>query len=74
MRERRELVLPSCAPSEELTPALEQPLVLLSAETDLGFRATVVPIDEAGRPLVTRECRDALGVSSGDLICVTPLP
>lgn len=74
VRERRELVLPSCAPSEETTSDREQPLVLLSAETDLGFRATVVPIDEAGRPLVTRVCQDALGVSSGDLICVTPLP
>ena len=74
VRERRELVLPSFEPSEGIAGALEQPLVLLSAETDLGFRATVVPIDDSGRPLVARSCRDALGVTAGDRVCVTPLP
>jgi arginine N-succinyltransferase len=74
VRERRELVLPRDEPSEETAAALEGPLVLLSAETDLGFRATVVPIDGAGRPLVTRACREALGVAAGDRVWVTPLP
>jgi arginine N-succinyltransferase len=74
VRERRELVLPRYEPSEEIADALREPLVLISAETDRGFRATVVPIDESGRLLVTRPCRAALGVSAGDRIWVTPLP
>ncbi len=40
----------------------------------LGFRATVVPLDADGAPLVSADVRDALGVKSGDRVSVTPLP
>jgi len=72
VRERRELVLaglPAGPESQE-----EGPLALVSAEAALGFRATVVPLDAAGSPVVSREARSALGVKSGDSVAVTPLP
>lgn len=72
VRERRELVLPATAP-EDVHP-MREPLALLSAEGSLGFRATVVPLDEEGAPLVTKECREALGVAGGDRVAVTPIP
>jgi hypothetical protein len=34
----------------------------------------VVPLDEEGAPLVSKACREALGVSAGDEVLVTPLP
>jgi len=74
VRERRELVLPSDVPADTDAADVRGPLVLVSAETEAGFRATVVPVDAAGRPLVSRVCREALGVRSGDRISVTPLP
>lgn len=72
VRERRQLVLPGLAP-EGVGPA-EETLALLSAEGELGFRATTVPLDEQGAPLVSKQCREALGVASGDRVSVTPLP
>ena len=72
VRERRQLVLPGLAP-ERVAPA-EGTLALLSAEGELGFRATTVPLDERGAPLVSKACREALGVASGDRVSVTPLP
>ena len=74
VRERRELVLPRYEPSEKTARDLTDPLTLLSSETDLGFRATVVPLDDSGQPLVTGSSREALGVQPGDRGCVTPLP
>jgi len=74
VRERRELVLPNFEAGDDAEVGEHPALVLLSAETDRGFRATVVPIDDAGRPLVTAACREALGVIAGDRVCVTPLP
>jgi arginine N-succinyltransferase len=74
VRERRELVLPRTEPSTAETGAPNQPRALLSAEAELGFRATVVPIDADGHPLVGHACREALGVVAGDRVCVTPLP
>jgi arginine N-succinyltransferase len=72
VRERRELVLPSLA--SEPGGEAEGPLALVSAEAALGFRAVVVPLDPDGTPLVSRECREALGVKGGDRVAVTPLP
>jgi len=72
VRERRSLVLPGL-PYEDLAPG-EGTLALISAEARLGFRATVVPLDEGGAPLVSKACREALGVSAGDEVLVTPLP
>lgn len=72
VRERRALVLPSL--SVETEPVAEGPLALVSAEAALGFRATVVPLDPHGTPVVSREAREALGVKSGDALAVTPLP
>ena len=72
VREHRRLVLPGL-PFDRLEPAGET-LALLSAEGSLGFRATVVPLDFEGAPLVSKECREALGVSAGDEVLVTPLP
>ena len=72
VRERRSLVLPG-EPVETLTPA-QGTLALLSAEARLGFRATVVPLDADGAPLVSQTCREALGVDAGDSVLVTPLP
>jgi arginine N-succinyltransferase len=72
VRERRELVLPG-EPREDERPEGAS-LALLSAEARLGFRATVVPLDARGAPLVSRAVREALGVVSGDRVGVTPLP
>ena len=72
VNERRELVLPGLPPDEAPEPS--GPLALLSAEAAPGFRATVVPLTEEGIPIAARPCRDALGVTSGDRVTVTPLP
>jgi arginine N-succinyltransferase len=72
VRERRELVLPGVPTEAEA--ARGDVLALLSAEGRRGFRATVVPLDDEGAPVVSRACRDALGVASGDRVGVTPLP
>jgi len=72
VRERRELVLPGEPDAYRFEPG--QPLALLCAEGSLGFRATVVPLDAGGWPLVSHGCRRALGVESGDRVHVTPLP
>jgi arginine N-succinyltransferase len=72
VRERRELVLPSLADDEALE--MHEPLALLSAEGSFGFRAVVVSIDDDGFPCVAKACREALGVSAGDRVAVTPLP
>jgi arginine N-succinyltransferase len=72
VRERRELVLPGLADHE--TVSMREPLALLSAEGALGFRATVVPLDDEGFPHVSKECREALGVAAGERVAVTPLP
>ncbi len=71
VRERRELVLPGIPRASR--PA-DGELALLSAERGHEFRATVVPLDAEGAPLATAETREALGVSSGDRVSVTPLP
>ncbi len=70
--ERRELVLPSSIRRREAR--YEGPLALLSGEGGVGFRATVVPLDEEGAPIVSEECRTALGVKGGDRVSITPLP
>ena len=72
VRERRQLVLPALV-DERVRPD-DSPLVLLSAEARLGFRATVVPLDEDGAPLLSKDGREILGVASGDRVSVTPLP
>ncbi len=72
VRERREFVLPGSCPDDD--GEMKEPLALLSSETTRGFRATVVPIEESGAPLVTKDCREALGVAAGDRVSVTPLP
>ena len=46
----------------------------VGAEARLGFRATVVPLGREEEPIVSVERRDALGVSSGDRVSITPLP
>lgn len=72
VRERRELVLPgNCIDDEQ---PMTGPLALLSSETIRGFRATVVPIEEMGTPLVTKDAREALGVAPGERVTITPLP
>jgi arginine N-succinyltransferase len=73
VRERRELVLPG-APAARADANEDAPLALLSTEVPLGFRATVVPLGWEEEPIVSAECRDALGVSSGDRVSITPLP
>lgn len=72
VRERCELVLP-CLADDEGRP-MREPLALLSTEGALGFRATVVPLDDEGWPCVSKVCREALGVDAGDRVAVTPLP
>ena len=71
VRERRELVLPG-------VPASLRPeggtLALLSTEGSSGFRATVVPLDADGAPVVSAQIREALGVTAGDRVSITPLP
>jgi arginine N-succinyltransferase len=70
--ERRELVLPGTV--REPPETFEGTLALVSTETELGFRATVVPLDQEDAPIVSTECREALGVKGGDRVNVTPLP
>ena len=70
--ERRELVLPGLV--SDPVSHRDGPLVLLSAERNLGYRATVVPLDEESTPLCSKACREALGACSGDRVTVTPLP
>ncbi len=70
--ERRMLVLPGSEP--ELADSIEGPLALVSAEGPKGFRATVLALDEDDAPRVPKEYREALGVTAGDLVNVTPLP
>ena len=72
VRERRQLVLPGLVSERSAPP--DASLALLAAEGDLGFRATVVPLFEDGAPLVSKQSREALGVTSGDRVHVTPLP
>ncbi len=72
VRERRQLVLPGLAPDS--VSLRDGPLALVSAESGLGFRATVVPLDDEGAPLVSKESREALGVAAGERVSVTPLP
>jgi len=72
VRERRELVLPGEARDPDDFASHEQ--VLVSAEAARGFRATVVPLDDEGAPVVSAACREELGVRSGDRVTVTPLP
>jgi arginine N-succinyltransferase len=71
VRERRQLVLPG--PPYEPSAPRGGTLALLSAEGERGFRATVVRLEEDG-PWVSKECREALGVGTGDSVLVTPLP
>jgi arginine N-succinyltransferase len=70
--ERRELVLPSSIRSVDAS--YEGPHALLSSEGRIGFRATVVNLDEERAPIVTKECRRQLGVKGGDRVTITPLP
>ncbi len=72
VRERRELVLPGEPTAAEVAQA--DTLALLSSEKGARFRATVVPLDDEGQPVVSAEIRDALGVASGDRVSITPLP
>jgi len=78
VRERRELVLPGTPAEADVDDATDgHPLALLSAEPGGrmdAFRATVVPLDAEGAPLVPKGCREALGVAAGDRVSVTPLP
>lgn len=71
--ERRELVLPGGEP-ELADSLLGASLALVSAEGPLGFRATVLALDDDGAPRVPKEYREALGVAAGDRVGVTPLP
>jgi arginine N-succinyltransferase len=72
VRERRELVLPGQPSARALGEA--RTLALLSTEAGGSFRATVVPLDEQGAPVVSAECRAVMRVASGDRVSVTPLP
>ena len=72
VRERRQLVLPGLV--SDRVAAEDAPLALVSAEGRFGLRATVVPLDPEDAPIVSKECREALGVAAGDRVSVTPLP
>ncbi len=72
VRDRRELVLPGTSSAAGLGDA--RTLALLSTEVGGSFRAIVVPLDEAGTPVVSAECREIMRVASGDRVSVTPLP
>lgn len=72
VRERRNLVLPGVPGEREVEAG--GPLALLSTEGPKGFRATVVPLDGQGAPIVSAASRDALGVAAGDRVSITPLP
>jgi arginine N-succinyltransferase len=71
--ERRVLVLPGSEP-DELGSLKGSQLALVSAEGPRGFRAIVLPLDEDGAPRVPKAEREALGVTAGDRVTVTPLP
>ena len=64
----------TCTHERESVPGCDASLALVSAEGRMGFRATVVPLDPEDAPIVSKECREALGVSAGDRVSVTPLP
>jgi arginine N-succinyltransferase len=72
VQERHEVVLPGTPLERPVAP--DAPLALVAAEGRLGFRATAVPIDEHDTPIVSKHCREALGVRAGDRVSVTPLP
>ena len=72
VRERRELVLSGVPRGTQAHGT--QTLALLSTEVGGRFRATVVPLDPEGAPLVSADVREALAVKSGDRVSVTPLP
>jgi arginine N-succinyltransferase len=72
VRERRQLVLPGEV--FECPVRKDAPLALLAAKGRHGFRATVVPVGREGAPLVSKQCREALGAGAGDRVDVTPLP
>jgi arginine N-succinyltransferase len=72
VRGRRQLVLQGAVPEGALPG--RGPLALLSAEGNSGFRSTVVPLDDEDAPIVSKSCREVLGVSGGDRVTVTPLP
>lgn len=71
--ERRELVLPGGEPEADCVFS-DPSLALVSAEGPKGFRATVLAVDEDGAPRVPKTYREALGVTAGDRVNVTPLP
>lgn len=71
VRERRELVLPGVPMAGTGNGDV---LALLTAESKQGFRSTVVPLDSEGSPTVSRAHREALGVTAGDRVSITPLP
>jgi arginine N-succinyltransferase len=72
VRDRRELVLPHDVVLSDAP--LEGTLGLVASEGPRGFRATVVPLDTEGAPYVSMHSREALGVTGGDRVTVTPLP
>jgi arginine N-succinyltransferase len=72
VRDRRQLVLPGVVALHEVPS--DGTLGLVASEGPRGFRATVVPLDARGAPFVSERCREALGVSAGDRVSVTPLP
>ncbi len=72
VRHRRELVLPATAPDGVARGP--GPPALLCAEGSLGFRATVVFLDDEEAPQISKEHREALGVAGGDTVHLTPLP
>lgn len=72
VQERREFILPGECSTNDTAPG--DPLALVSCEASAGFRATVVPLDASGSPVLTHQCRETLGVAAGDRISVTPLP
>jgi arginine N-succinyltransferase len=72
VNERRQLVLPGLP--REAPETDDETLVLISAESRDGFRATVVPVDADDSPYVAKTAREALGVGAGDRVSITPLP
>jgi arginine N-succinyltransferase len=78
--QRRKFVLPGDSSAADPIGEIEErgasgsPLALISAEGPSGFRATVLPLDEDGAPCVPKPHREALGVTAGESVYVTPLP
>ena len=72
VRDKRKLVLPSALPTDP--DGEDDAACLVSAEARHGFRATLARCDERGTPRLDTRQRDALGVSPGDTLLVTPLP